>query len=132
MVVNSVKAMGEVTDKPITVKCRIGIDDADEEIMLRDFIKAVSAAGCNTFIIHARKAWLNGLSPKENRDIPPLNYDLVKSIKDENPNLNIQLNGGIKNIDQLEQLLPDYDGLMIGRAAYQSPVFIGRYRARIL
>lgn len=123
-VADCVSAMRDVSDKPVTVKCRIGIDDADEQIMLRDFIKTVADAGCDTFIIHARKAWLKGLSPKENRDIPPLDYDLVKLIKQENPDLNIQLNGGITTIDQMESLLPHFDGLMIGRAAYQNPAVL--------
>jgi tRNA-dihydrouridine synthase A len=108
-------------DTPMTVKCRIGIDDADEQSMLRNFIDVVSQSGCKTFIIHARKAWLNGLSPKENRDIPPLDYDLVTAIKQENPHLNVQLNGGITSIEQMRTLMPHYNGLMIGRAAYQSP-----------
>jgi tRNA-dihydrouridine synthase A len=116
-----ITAMRDVTDTPITVKCRIGIDDADEESMLRTFISTVETSGCDTFVVHARKAWLNGLSPKENRDIPPLNYNLVKTIKQEYPHLNIQLNGGITTIEQMESLLPDYDGLMIGRAAYHNP-----------
>ena len=120
-VANCVRAMKSVTGKPVTLKCRIGIDDADEETMLRDFISINADAGCDTFIVHARKAWLKGLSPKENRDIPPLNYDLVQSIKAENPTLNIQLNGGITAIDDMQSLLPHYDGLMIGRTAYQSP-----------
>jgi tRNA-dihydrouridine synthase A len=94
-VAQCIAAMKAATNKPVTVKCRIGIDDADEQAMLRDFVKIVSNAGCNTFIIHARKAWLKGLSPKENRDIPPLDYDLVKAIRDKNPDLNIQLNGGL-------------------------------------
>ncbi len=116
-----ITAMQAITDTPITVKCRIGIDDADEETMLRTFISTVEQSGCNTFIVHARKAWLNGLSPKENRDIPPLNYDLVKTIKQEYPHLDIQLNGGITTIEQMVDLLPHYDGLMIGRAAYHNP-----------
>jgi tRNA-dihydrouridine synthase A len=120
-VADCIAAMKSATDKPVTIKCRIGIDDANEEAMLRDFIAANADAGCETFIIHARKAWLKGLSPKENRDIPPLNYDLVRSIKAENPNLNIQLNGGIKDIAQIRDLMSDFDGLMIGRAAYHSP-----------
>jgi tRNA-dihydrouridine synthase A len=120
-VAECVSAMAGATEKPITVKCRIGIDDADEQKMLRDFVDIVSRAGCNTFIIHARKAWLKGLSPKENRDIPPLDYDLVRAIKHENPTLNIQLNGGVVDIDQMTSLMPDYDGLMVGRAAYHSP-----------
>lgn len=120
-VADCITAMKQVTDIPITVKCRIGIDDADENIMLRDFIKIVSDSGCDTFIVHARKAWLKGLSPKENRDIPPLNYELVKTIKQENPHLNIQLNGGITSIEMMTDLHSEFDGLMIGRAAYHSP-----------
>ena len=116
-----IKAMQDVTDVPVTVKCRIGIDDADEESMLRDFIGTVAESGCDTFIIHARKAWLKGLSPKENRDIPPLNYDLVQTIKAENPSLSIHLNGGITEMTQVRELLPTVDGLMIGRAAYHNP-----------
>jgi tRNA-dihydrouridine synthase A len=121
---DTVSAMFEATDKPVTVKCRIGIDDADEKKMLRNFIQIVAETGCKTFIIHARKAWLKGLSPKENRNIPPLDYELVRAVKQENPNLNIQLNGGITSLDQMKSLLPDFDGLMIGRAAYQSPIIL--------
>lgn len=120
-VAQCIAAMKAATNKPVTVKCRIGIDDADEQAMLRDFVKIVSNAGCNTFIIHARKAWLKGLSPKENRDIPPLDYDLVKAIRDKNPDLNIQLNGGLTTISQIKPLYDDYDGFMIGREAYHNP-----------
>lgn len=116
-----VQAMQDVSNCPVTVKCRIGIDDADEESMLRDFIGIVSESGCSTFVIHARKAWLKGLSPKENRDIPPLNYDLVKQIKQEYPLLSIHLNGGVTSIEQMNLLINNVDGLMIGRAAYHSP-----------
>jgi tRNA-dihydrouridine synthase A len=121
MVRDCIKAMQDVSDVPVTVKCRLGIDDADEETMLRGFIRIVSESGCNNFTVHARKAWLKGLSPKENRDIPPLNYNLVKVIKQENPNLSIHLNGGITTIDQMKSLHHDFDGLMVGRAAYQNP-----------
>ena len=121
LVGQSIKAMQSATDKPVTVKCRIGIDDADEQQMLRDFIRIVSEYGCKTFIIHARKAWLNGLSPKENREVPPLDYELVKAIKAENPHLNIQINGGLTDIQQMRDLWNDVDGFMIGRAAYHSP-----------
>jgi len=124
VVAKCVTAMKEKTDKPVTVKCRIGIDDADEHIMLRNFIDIVSKAGCDHFIIHARKAWLNGLSPKENRDIPPLNYDLVREIKQEYPHLTIELNGGLKTIDQLSEMKDSYDGFMIGREAYHNPRFL--------
>ena len=121
LVGQSIAAMQSVTAKPVTVKCRIGIDDADEQSMLREFIKIVGDHGCKTFVIHARKAWLKGLSPKENRDIPPLDYDLVATIKSENPGLDIQLNGGLTEIKQIKGLWDDYDGFMIGRAAYHSP-----------
>lgn len=120
-VAKCIQSMQCVTNKPVTVKCRIGIDDADEQIMLRNFVRVVTNAGCKKFIIHARKAWLKGLSPRENRDIPPLNYDLVDAIKDENPSLNIELNGGLVEIGQIESLKRKYDGFMIGRAAYQNP-----------
>lgn len=123
-VANCIQAMQSITDKPVTVKCRIGIDDADEDMMLREFVRTVADAGGKTFIIHARKAWLKGLSPKENRDIPPLNYELVKLIKAENPHLNIQINGGFKTIDQINDILPHVDGVMIGREAYQNPAFL--------
>ena len=120
-----ITAMKDHTDKPVSVKCRIGIDDADEDAMLRRFIDVVSGqGGCTTFIIHARKAWLSGLSPKENRDIPPLNYELVKAIRDENLHLTIHLNGGLTSLDQIKGMQSDYDGFMIGRAAYQSPRFL--------
>lgn len=116
-----IAAMRDVSNVPVTVKCRIGIDDADEQVMLRDFIRIVSESGCDTFIIHARKAWLKGLSPKDNREIPPLNYDLAETMKHENPHLKIHLNGGITQIDQMIELAPRFDGLMIGREAYHNP-----------
>lgn len=121
LVGKSIAAMRSITKKPVTVKCRIGIDDADEQSMLRDFIRIISDQGCETFIIHARKAWLKGLSPKENRDIPPLDYDLAAAIKQENPHLDIQLNGGLTKMSQIRDLWNDFDGFMIGRAAYHSP-----------
>ena len=121
---NCVRAMQDASNVPITVKCRIGIDDTNEENMLRDFISTINETGCSTFIIHARKAWLKGLSPKENREIPPLNYDLVRSIKMENPDMNIQLNGGIKTVEQMKTLIDNFDGLMIGRSAYQTPTLL--------
>ena len=121
IVAQCIKSMKDATNKSVTVKCRIGIDEADENEMLRKFIDTVSEAGCDTFIIHARKAWLKGLSPKENRDIPPLNYDLVSDIKTEYPHLNIELNGGLIELSQLESLNGQFDGFMIGRAAYHTP-----------
>ncbi|MBL4749393.1 MAG: tRNA dihydrouridine(20/20a) synthase DusA [Amylibacter sp.] len=106
----------------ITVKCRIGVDDQDPHEVLPDFIEKVKVRGVKTFIIHARKAWLKGLSPKENRDVPPLDYDLVYQIKADNPDLNIHINGGITSLDQaLEHLERGLDGVMIGRTAYHDP-----------
>ena len=117
----------------ITVKCRIGVDEQDPYVVLPDFIDRVSAAGVTHFAIHARKAWLEGLSPKENRDIPPLDYDIVKRMKAERNELNIAINGGITSLDQAEAFLADgLDGVMVGRAAYQDPATIlGPADARI-
>lgn len=117
-------AMADAVSIPVTIKCRIGIDDQDPEEALRAFVAKVSGAGCRTFIIHARKAWLEGLSPKENRDVPPLDYPLVHAIKDENPALEIILNGGLGSLDEAASHLPHLDGVMLGRAAYQSPYLL--------
>ncbi len=106
---------------PVTVKCRIGIDDQDSEAALERFICTVAAAGCTTFIIHARKAWLKGLSPKENRDVPPLDYTRVYRLKEAHSDLTISINGGIVTLDQTADHLLNVDGVMIGRAAYQNP-----------
>lgn len=107
---------------PVTVKCRIGIDDLDTQEHFFHFIKTVSQSGCETFIVHARKAWLNGLSPKENREIPPLQVERVLALKQALPHLTIILNGGILNTDACEQALANFDGVMIGRAAYHDPM----------
>lgn len=117
-------AMQGATSLPVTVKCRIGIDDQEPEVALRDFIAKVSGAGCKTFIIHARMAWLEGLSPKENRDVPPLNYDLVYAVKQENPDLEIIINGGIMTLEETDAHLEKCDGVMMGRAAYQTPFIL--------
>ena len=109
---------------PVTVKCIIGVDDMDEDAELDNFIKQVSLSGCDTFIIHARKAWLKGLSPKENREIPPLNYERVYRVKDKYPNLNIVINGGIRNMKDSLHHLEYVDGVMIGRAAYENPLML--------
>ena len=106
---------------PVTVKNRIGIDDQDDYEGLHQFISTVSAAGCKTFIIHARKAWLKGLSPKENREIPPLRYELVYQIKREFPELEIIINGGITSLSACQEHLQQVDGVMIGREAYHNP-----------
>ena len=119
-----VYAMKKSVDIPITVKCRIGVDDMDEDTYLDKFIREVSFSGCETFIIHARKAWLNGLSPKDNREIPPLNYQRVYKLKDAFPELNIVINGGIKTIKDSMQHLEFVDGVMLGREAYDNPLVL--------
>ncbi|OFW97197.1 MAG: tRNA dihydrouridine(20/20a) synthase DusA [Alphaproteobacteria bacterium RIFCSPHIGHO2_12_FULL_45_9] len=124
LVADSVAAMKAAVNIPVTVKCRIGIDDSDDYNFLEDFIKKISAAGCDTFIIHARKAWLKGLSPKENREIPPLRYDIAAEIKKNYPNLTIILNGGLTKLDHIQDALKTFDGVMIGREAYNNPYFL--------
>lgn len=119
-------AMINTCQIPITVKCRIGIDDQDDYEDLQNFITQVSGAGVTTFIIHARKAWLQGLSPKENRDIPPLNYERVYQVKAEFPHLEIIINGGITCLEQGLQQLHHVDGVMIGREAYQNPYLLAQ------
>lgn len=106
----------------ITVKCRIGVDEQDPAIALRDFLRIVSGAGVSRFSVHARKAWLQGLSPKENRTVPPLDYDLVAAVRDENPALHISLNGGVETLEAaVSHLDSGFAGVMVGRAAYQDP-----------
>ena len=122
LVADCVAAMIAQSPVPVTVKCRLGVDDQDPVAVLPDFIAQVSAAGVRHFIIHARKAWLKGLSPKENREIPPLDHDLVVAMKREFPHLTICINGGITSLAQARALLErGLDGVMIGRAAYQDP-----------
>jgi len=116
--------MQEKVAIPITVKSRIGIDDLDAYEDLTNFINIIANAGCETFILHARKAWLSGLSPKQNRDVPPLRYDVVKQIKRDFPHLNIIINGGISSIAQAHELLTELDGVMIGRDAYHNPYML--------
>jgi tRNA-dihydrouridine synthase A len=119
-----VAAMQAVVKIPITVKTRIGIDDRDSYEELTYFIKIVADAGCETFIVHARKAWLQGLSPKQNREIPPLRYDVVFDLKNDFPQLEIILNGGITTLEQSSELLKSVDGVMVGREAYQNPYLL--------
>ncbi len=120
-------AMIAAVDIPVTVKCRIGVDDQDPHQVLPDFLARVSAAGVDRFAIHARKAWLQGLSPKENRDIPPLDYDLVLQMKGLFPHLHLSINGGIASLDAAEAFLAQgLDGVMIGRGAYHAPTDILR------
>jgi len=117
--------MAAAAPVPVTVKCRIGVDDQDPEEALFGLVDAVAAAGCRVVIVHARKAWLKGLSPKENREIPPLDYDIVRRLKRQRPDLCIVLNGGIASLEAARALLPDVDGVMLGRAAYDRPAILG-------
>jgi len=130
VVADCVAAMRAAVSLPITVKCRIGVDDQDPEQSLRTMIDICAAAGVDVFAVHARKAWLEGLSPKENRDVPPLDYDLVYRVKRERPNLTILINGGIETLEQAEEHLRHVDGVMLGRAAYQNPILLAQVDAR--
>jgi tRNA-dihydrouridine synthase A len=130
LVADCAAAMRAAVSVPITVKCRLGVDDQEPEESLRAMIAACSQAGVGTFIVHARKAWLEGLSPKENRDVPPLDYELVYRVKRENPSLTIVLNGGIATLDAAERHLAHVDGVMMGRAAYQSPAVLAEVDRR--
>jgi tRNA-dihydrouridine synthase A len=121
LVAAGVAAMKRAVKIPVTVKCRIGIDDQDPEIALDVLSRGVIAAGSDALIVHARKAWLNGLSPKENRDIPPLDYDRVNRLKAALPNVPVIVNGGIGSIAEARRHLDHVDGVMLGRAAYQEP-----------
>lgn len=121
LVADCVKAMVDVVDLPVTVKHRVGINQVESYEFVRDFVGAVSEAGCKTFIVHARNAWLKGLSPKENREVPPLRYALVHRLKREFPRLTICINGGITRNEQVEEQLRELDGVMVGREAYHNP-----------
>jgi len=122
LVADCMKAMKDVVSIPVTVKTRIGIDEQDSYAFLCDFIGTVAEQGqCGTFVIHARKAWLSGLSPKQNREIPPLDYPRVYQLKKDFPHLTLALNGGIKTLDEAQQHLNFLDGVMVGREAYQNP-----------
>ena len=124
LVADCFKAMQDAVSIPVSIKCRIGVDEFDSWEFFTDFVQTISNAGCKVFIVHARKAWLQGLSPKENREVPPLHYDFVHRLKAEMPDLNISINGGIKTLDQVEELLQDLDGVMVGREAYENPWFL--------
>lgn len=121
LVANCVRAMSAAVTVPVTVKCRIGIDEQDAEESLDRFIDTVADAGCNTFIVHARKAWLDGLSPKENRDVPPLDHDRVHRLKARRPELSIVINGGISSLEEAAPHISQLDGVMLGRAVYADP-----------
>ena len=125
-----VAAMREAVTIPVTVKCRIGVDDQDPEIALPALVDSCARAGVTIFAVHARKAWLTGLSPKENRDVPPLDYPLVYALKRAHPELTILVNGGIASLDEAEAHLKHVDGVMMGRAAYQNPQLLADVDAR--
>ena len=127
----AVTAITKEIDIPVTVKTRLGVDKQDSYAFLRKFVATVSEAGCRSIFIHARKAWLNGLSPKENRQIPPLDYQRVYEIKDEFPELEIIINGGLDTLSKCFSQLEFVDGVMLGRCVYQNPSFLGELDARI-
>lgn len=131
LVAECVQAMQQFVSIPVTVKSRIGIDEKDSYQELTDFISTVASAGCNTFIIHARKAWLKGLSPKQNRELPPLRYDVVYQIKNDFPELNIILNGGVTSLDSSKIILEYVDGVMMGREAYHNPYLLAEVDAQL-
>ena len=133
LVARCVRAMRDaVPDRlPVTVKCRIGIDDQDGEGDFQAFVDTVHGdGGCTSFAVHARKAWLEGLSPKENREVPPLNYPRVYRLKETRPNLTVILNGGIATLEEAEAHLAHVDGVMLGRAAYQTPYILSEVDQR--
>ncbi|NNC98316.1 MAG: tRNA dihydrouridine(20/20a) synthase DusA, partial [Gammaproteobacteria bacterium] len=132
LVAECVAAMEAVVSVPVTVKTRIGIDDQDSYEFLHKFVDTISnQSKCNVFIIHARKAWLSGLSPKQNREIPPLDYERVYRLKKDFQNLHISINGGITSLDQVEEHLKHVDGVMVGREAYKNPYFLAEADQRI-
>ena len=131
LVAQSMAAIGKAVRIPATVKCRLGVDDQDPEESLFRLVDLCAAAGVRTFIVHARKAWLKGLSPKENRDIPPLDYDLVYRLKVERPDLTIVINGGVADLDEALAHLTRVDGVMLGRAAYHEPGLLGGVDRRL-
>ncbi len=131
LVADCVRAMREAVRVPVTVKCRIGIDDHDDYAFFAAFIDGVRQAGVDVFIVHARKAHLQGLSPKENREIPPLRYDVPARLKQEHPELTVVLNGGLRDVPTIEEWLPRFDGVMLGRQAYHDPYLLAVLDARL-
>ena len=129
LVADCIKAMVDAVAVPVTVKHRIGIDKAESYEFVRDFVGTVSEAGCKVFLVHARNAWLKGLSPKENREVPPLRYEFVHQLKREFPQLTIAVNGGITTSEQVAGQLEHVDGAMIGREAYHNPWWIAQWDA---
>jgi tRNA-dihydrouridine synthase A len=129
LVADCVKAMVDAVQVPVTVKHRIGIDQGESYEFVRDFVGAVSQAGCRVFLVHARNAWLKGLSPKENREVPPLRYEFVHRLKRDFPHLVFATNGGITNGAQVAQELEHVDGVMVGREAYHNPWWLAQWDA---
>ena len=132
LVADCFRAMATEVDVPITIKTRIGIDDDDSYEYLRKFVNPLVDAGCRTFVVHARIAILAGLSPKQNRSVPPLNYERVYKLKRDLPELNVVLNGGVSSADQVQDILQHVDGVMIGRQAYHEPYFLAELEQRFL
>lgn len=130
LVADCVKAMRDVVDIDVTVKHRIGINDVESYDFVRDFVGQIADAGCNTFVVHARNAILKGLSPKENREVPPLKYDYAYRLKKDFPNLEIIINGGIKTLQEIDEHLLHVDGVMLGREAYHNPFLMTDFDAR--
>lgn len=131
LVAECVDAMRQVVDVPVTVKHRIGIDEHESYEFMTDFVGKVNEAGCDVFIVHARKAWLSGLSPKENREVPPLDYERVYRLKRDFPHCHISINGGVMNMAEAKAHLEQVDGVMMGRAAYQNPFLLAEADALI-
>ena len=132
LVAACVAAMRAATALPVTVKCRIGIDDCEEVSFLDRFVDAVADAGCDVFIVHARKAWLQGLSPKENREIPPLRYELIRALKRRRPELTVVLNGGVRTPETARAESGRVDGVMVGREAYENPWRLRAFEEELL
>jgi tRNA-dihydrouridine synthase A len=132
LVGDCVAAMKAAVRVPVTVKCRIGIDDQDDYGFFERFVRTVREAGVQVFIVHARKAYLKGLSPKENREVPPLRYDVPARLKREHPDLTVVLNGGLKSAAQVREWWPQFDGVMLGRQAYQEPYLLAELDAEFL
>jgi tRNA-dihydrouridine synthase A len=131
LVADCMAAIGEAVSVPATVKCRIGVDEQEPEESLFRLVDLCAEAGVRHFVVHARKAWLKGLSPKENRDVPPLDYPLVWRLKRERPELTIVINGGVGSLDEAEAHLQHVDGVMLGRTAYHTPAILGEVDARL-
>lgn len=131
LVADCVAAMRAAVSVPVTVKCRLGVDEQDEYADLERFVERVHAAGCTVFVVHARKAWLQGLSPKENREVPPLNYERVYRLKRDFPQLTIVVNGGVATVAEVREHLRQVDGVMLGRTAYHEPYRLAELEAEL-